>query len=97
MYVTIFIDMLARCVNPHVFPLGTLVSPLGIELTITLPYRLQIAYTSMPQEVYLDFRSLPLPPSLSVQNLHLLHFFPDDVIIFAHILVSPASTIIPHL
>ena len=52
MYVTIFIDMLARCVNPHVFPLGTLVSPLGIELTITLPYRLQIAYTSMPQEVH---------------------------------------------
>ena len=52
MYVTIFIDMLARYVNPHVFPLGTLVSPLGIELTITLPYRLQIAYTSMPQEVH---------------------------------------------
>ena len=51
----------------------------------------------MPQEVYSDFRILPLPPPLSVENLHLLHFFAYAEIIFAHILEPPASAIIPHL
>ena len=65
MYVTIFIDMLAHCINPHVFPLGTLVSPLGIELTITLPCRLQIAvvYIQAPRGLFrLSFFTRPSSP-----------------------------------
>ena len=51
----------------------------------------------MPQGVYSDFRFLPLPPPLSLENLYLLHFFAYAEIIFAHVLVSPARAIITHL
>ena len=101
MYVTIFIDMLARCVNPDVFPQGALVSPLGVELTIKLPCRLQIALVCVhaPRGLFrLSFFAPPSsPPPLSLENLYLLHFFAYAEIIFAHILVSPARAIITHL
>ena len=63
MYVTIFIDMLACRVNPHVFPLGTLVSSLGIELTIKMPYRLQIALVCVHAPRGLFRLSFFAPPS----------------------------------
>ena len=63
MYVTIFIDMLARCVNPYVFRLGTLVSPLGIELTICMPCRLQIALVCVHAPRGLFRPSYFAPPS----------------------------------
>ena len=63
MYVTIFIDMLARCVNPDVFPQGALVSPLGVELTIKLPCRLQIALVCVHAPRGLFRLSFFAPPS----------------------------------
>ena len=63
MYVTIFIDMLARCVNHYVFPLWTLVSPLGIELTIKLPCRLQVALVCVHAPRGLFRLSFFAPPS----------------------------------
>lgn len=78
-------DSRTALLNIDVFPLGTFISPLGIELSIHMSYRHQIALIE-PQEVHSDFRCLPLSPLLSEENLHLLYFF-------AHILVSPASAI----
>ena len=63
MYVTIFIDMLARCVNPDVFPQGALVSPLGVELTIKLPCRLQIVLVCVHAPRGLFRLSFFAPPS----------------------------------
>ena len=63
MYVTIFIDMLARCVNPDVFPQGALVSPLGVELTIKLPCRRQIALVCVHAPRGLFRLSFFAPPS----------------------------------
>ena len=63
MYVTIFIDMLARCVDPDVFPQGALVSPLGVELTIKLPCRLQIALVCVHAPRGLFRLSFFAPPS----------------------------------
>ena len=89
MYVTTFKDTLARCVNTYFLRLGTLVSPpvLSLLFVCHAVFR-SLSYASMPQEVYSDFLFLPLPPPLSVENLHLLHFFAYAEIIFAHILVS---------
>ena len=49
MNVTIFINMLgqsvlARCVNCHVFPVGTFVSPLGFELSINTSYQMCLRF-----------------------------------------------------
>ena len=90
MYVTIFIDMLARCVNPDVFPQGALVSPLGVELTIKLPCRLQIALVCVhaPRGLFrLSFFAPPSSPQRRKPSSP-LHFFAHAEIIFAHILVS---------
>ena len=98
MYVTIFIDKLARCVKPYVFRRGTLVSPLGIELTIQMQCRLQIALVCVHAPRGL-FRPLFFAPSSSPQcpKPASAALLPDAEIIFAHILVSPARAIIPHL
>ena len=98
MYVTIFIDMLARGVNPHAFPLGTLVSPLGIEPTIKMPCRLQVALVCVHPPRGLFRLSFFAPPSFpQCPKPASAALLPDAEIIFAHILVSPASAIIPHL
>ena len=98
MCVTVFFDMLARRVNPHVFPLGTLVSPLGIELTMKMPCRLQIALVCVhaPRGLFrLSFSAPPSSPKCPKPASAAL--LPSRRNYFAHTLVSPASAIIPHL
>ena len=63
MYVTTFKDTLARCVNTYFLRLGTLVSPPGIELTICMSCRLQIALVCVHAPRRLFTLSFFAPPS----------------------------------
>ena len=89
MYVTTFKDTLARCVNTYFLRLGTLVSPPGIELTICMSCRLQIALVCVHAPRGLFTLSFFAPPSSpQCRKPASAHFFAYAEIIFAHILVS---------
>ena len=85
---------LACGVRQHILPLGTLVSPLGIELSIFMPcwHQITLVYVYSPRGLFRLLFFAP-PYSLGDENLHLLPFNADAEIIFTLIFVSPTCAI----